>query len=468
MKISNTEVVLLKNKPLSRSEREKSTQEAQETQEAQARKPDDYSIFIRITGEYDGAPLIGLGEARPTRASGESLNSTLRYARKMARRLIGKQLDFTSQAPIEHVNDIVQNVIGDIFGISGNGASQQRPSPTVCFATECALLDLIAKKRGISVAQLTSSDKPVAVERNVYNDPLKNPERLIRSIAKGKQVSGWIRRGKRITGKDASALVNSLLFALSNNTHDLNGIILNAGQRWSTDEWNNFCAEVALTGLAAKQNVKIIVEDPFQEAADAFYQQAFAKMEGTPVSIMLSKPVWGRESISRLALYLPHVELKITPQKAGGYHEVLEAEKEAEQHGFKGGIFLAGVNGTTNLNTIAMVSLASAMRFNRYFSTSFKKEGKTRLVYPCVTLENSKLQIPEGPGFATNLCRSGVRKRSIELFAYSDKGRTSKREVRKALLESTYDDRFINRDLAEQERYSYSDKALEATLNSNH
>ena len=55
----------------------------------------------------------------------------------------------------------------------------------------------------------------MAVERNVFNEPLKNPERLQRSIAKGKQVSGWLRRGKRISGKDASALVNSLLFSLS-------------------------------------------------------------------------------------------------------------------------------------------------------------------------------------------------------------------------------------------------------------
>lgn len=462
MKICNTEVVLLKNKPLSRSEREASAQDTP------AREPSDYSIFIRITGEHDGASLIGLGEARPTSASGESLNSALRYARKMARRLIGKQLDLTSQTPTEQVNDVVQNVISDIFGISGNGASQQRPSPSVCFATECALLDLIAKKQGVSVAQLTCSDEPVTVERNVYNEPLKNPERLLRSIAKGKQVSGWLRRGKRITGKDASALVNSLLFALSGHTHDLNGIILNAGQRWSTDEWSDFCDEVALTGLAAKQNINVIVEDPFHEDADAFYQQAFAKMEGTPVSIMLSKPVWGRESINRLAAYLPHVELKITPQKAGGYHEVLEAEKEAEQHGFSKGIFLAGINGTTNHNTIAMVSLASAMRFNRYFSTSFKKEGKTRLVYPCVTLENNKLQIPEGPGFATNLCRSGARKRLQALHAFNVDGRTNKREMRKALLESVYDDRFIDRELAEQERYSYSDKALETTLNSTH
>lgn len=464
MKICNAEVVLLKNMPLSRAEREAKTQEGP----AQAKKPSEYSFFIRVTGEHDGAPLVGLGEARPTSASEETLKSTLRYARKVARRLVGKQLDLTSQAPTEHANDVVQEIVSDISGIAGNVASQRRPSPSVCFAAECALLDLIAKNRGVSVAQLTSAEAPLNVERNVFNEPLKNPARLQRSIAKGKQVSGWLRRGKRISGKDASALVNSLLFALSEGSHDLKGIILNAGQRWSPDEWSNFCDEIALTGLATKQNVTIIVEDPFHEDADAFYQQAFTKMKGTPLRIMLSKPVWGRESINRLAVYLPHVELKIVPQKAGGYHEVLEAEKEAEQHGFKGGIFLAGVNGTTNLNTIAMVSLASAMRFNRYFSTSFKKEGKTRLVYPHATFENSQLRTPDGAGFATNLCRSGLRKRLVELLGFGEDGRANAREVRKELLKSVYDDRFIDRELAEQQRYSYSDKELEATLNSTH
>ena len=89
-------------------------------------------------------------------------------------------------------------------------------------------------------------------------------------------------------------------------------------------------------------------------------------------------------------------------------------------------------------------------------------------MYPYVTLENNQLQIPEGPGFATNLCRSGTRKRLMELHAFNVDGRTNKREMRKALLESVYDDRFIDRELAEQERYSYSDKALETTLNSTH
>ena len=119
------------------------TVDKKDQQESQS----EYSIFIRITGDYDGVPLVGLGEARPSSASDETLKSTLRYSRKMARRLIGKQLDLTSQTPTEHVNDVVQEVISDIFGMSGNVASQQRPSPSVCFATECALLDLIAKKQ---------------------------------------------------------------------------------------------------------------------------------------------------------------------------------------------------------------------------------------------------------------------------------------------------------------------------------
>lgn len=461
MKILNSEVLLLKNKPLLSDELESVSQ-------AQAKKADEYSIFIRITGEYESKILVGLGEARPSVASEESLKSSMRYARKMVRHLVGQQVDLNSGKPTQHVHDMVSEISSFILGVSNDFTNQRRPSPSVCFAIECALLDLIAKKQSVSVKQLTCSDTAKGVKRNVFNEPLKKPEQLLQSIANGKNISGWLRRGKRIESSEASGLVNSLLFALSEHSHDLKGIILNAGQRWSIDDWNNFCNEIVLTGLAAKQNVTIIVEDPFREDADAFYQQAFTKMEGTPLRIMLAKPVWGQKSINHLAPYLPFIDLKIMPQKAGSYHEVLEAEKEAHQLGFKGHIFLSGVSSTTNMNTIAMVSLASAMQTTCYFSTSFKKERKTRLVYPCVTLQNNDLLLPEGPGFATNLCRSGLRRRLVALHAYDEHGRIDKRTARKALLESVYDDRFIDREIAEQKRYNYCDSELESTLKPTH
>lgn len=457
MKLTQAEVIVLKNRPMSREERE--------TKESKLRgKAEEHSIFVRLTAEQDGKPLVGLGEARPSRASEESLASAARYARRLSRGLVGQTLETSDGSPVECASGLVQQVVSELFGLGSLSIAQQRPSPSVCFAMECALLDLQAKQQGVSIGELCGVEQQ-GVQRNVFNEPLKNTDKLLKGIGQGDTVHGWLRRGKRIGAKQAATLVNSLLFALGGKAPNLQGIMLNAGQRWTPEDWANFCDEVTLTGLAAKQGVTILVEDPFREEADAFYQQAFAKAEGTPVRIMLGKPVWGVESIKTLAPYMPHVDLKITPQKAGGFHEVLAAEREAEAQGFEGGIYLAGVNGTTNLNTLAMASLAGSMRHCRYFSTSFKQESKTRLVHPRATLENDTLLAPEGPGFAVNLCRSGLRRRLVALNAYGLEGSVNRREARLELLESTYDDRFLQREENEQRRFKVSDSELSNTLN---
>lgn len=457
MKLIKAEVVVLKNQPMSAEERA--------SQDGKLRgKPEQHSIFIRLTAEQDGKQLIGMGEARPSRISEETLSSAGRYARKMARRLVGRSVNPDAEMPTRHAHDVVHDTVSEIFGLGENRISQQRPSPSVCFAAECALLDLMAKQRGVTIAELSGAEQP-GVRRNVFNDALKNPEALLQQANKGKPVSGWLRRGKRLDSQQASTLVNSLLFALGDKASELQGIILNAGQRWTPQDWGRFCDEVALTGLAGKQNVKVVVEDPFPPESDAFYEQAFAKADGTPVRVMLAKPVWGVESVRTLSPYMPHVDLKVTPQKAGGYQEVLDAEREAEAHGFQGSVFLGGVNGTTNLNTLAMASLASSMRHCRYFSTSFKKEGKTRLVHPRASLENDILQLPEGPGFGTNLCRSGLRKRLVALHAYNANGSMSAREARRSLLQGVYDDRFLQREEEEHQRFQFDDSELGGSRN---
>lgn len=456
MKLTQASVVVLKNKPMTKKEREKQNHKVRG-------KPKEHSVFIRVTAEDGGKELVGMGEARPTDISEETLSGSARFARKLARRLVGEQLQQEADVPSSHVHDVVDNAVGDTFGIGESGITEQRPCPSVCFAAESALLDLIAKHRGVSIADLFPGSNGNSVERNVFSDPLRDTEKLRRSIAAGKPVKGWLRLGKRVSGTKAATLINSVLFALEETSPDMQGIIVNAGQRWSADEWSRFCETVGLTGLAARKNVSIIVEDPFPEQSDAFYQQAFAEAQGTPIRIMLAKPIWGPESIRTLAPYMPHVDIKITPQKAGGYQDVLDAEKEAEEHGFKGGVFLAGINNTTNLNTLAMVALANAMNQCRYFSTSFKKENKVRLVHPQASLKNDVLTLPKGSGIATNLCRSGLRRRLVALNAYGTEGVINARQARRALLASAYDDRFLHREEAVGQQ-RFSDSELSKTL----
>lgn len=441
MKLIQASVVVLKNKPMTKKERKNQDQKMRG-------RPEDHSIFIRVTAEDNGKELVGLGEARPSTISEETLSGSARFARKIARRLVREDVQHDVDVPSSHVHDVVDGAVNDTFGIGESRITEQRPCPSVCFAVESALLDLIAKRRGVSMAELFPGSGGKSIERNVFSEPLRNMEKLRRNITNGKAVNGWLRLSKRLSGSKAATLVNSVLFALGETSPDMQGIILNAGQRWSIGEWSSFCETVNLTGLAAKKGVSIIVEDPFPEQSDAFYQQAFAEAEGTPIRIMLAKPVWGAESIQWLAPYIPYVDIKITPQKAGGYHAVLEAEKVAKAHGFEGGVFLAGINSTTNLNTLAMVTLANAMQQCRYFSTSFKKEKKVRLVHPQASLKDNILTLPEGSGLATNLCRSGLRRRLVGLNAYSEEGVVNFRQARRALMTNVYDDRFLHRDEA--------------------
>ncbi|MBB3230163.1 hypothetical protein [Halomonas stenophila] len=457
--ITQVDIFTLKNKPVSRADREQGEQ-------LNGRESEEYSIFFKVVAEVEGKEYIGLGEARPSSISSETLSRATRYGKKLARGLAGKSLPILAgeQGYAHQVHGVVQQVVSEIFGYTEEGNTQQRPSPSVCFAAECALLDIIAKHHGVSVAQLVSGNSERAVVRNVFNDRLKNTEKLLADIADGKAVEGWLRRGRRIGADKASALVNSLLFALKDKQHSLEGIILNAGQRWQLEEWKRFCDEISLSGLTEKMGVEVVVEDPFAEISDAFYREAFAYAKGKRIRIMLAKPVWGVASVRTLAPYMANVDLKITPQKAGGFHEVLETERVAKELGFDGGVFLGNLQNTSNFTTLTILALAKSLSNCRYFPATFKREKKVRLVHPRAERNGTQLVAPEGSGWATNVCRSALKRRLMFHRAYGVEGRRPEREARKSLLRSVFDDRFLSRESVESQRFKYSDETLAKAL----
>lgn len=457
--ITQVDIFTLKNKPVTKADKEQGDS-------LSGRESEAYSIFFRVTAEVDGKEYVGLGEARPSSISAETLSRATRYAKKLARGLTGKALPVPAgeQKPTRQVREVVQQVVSEIFGYTEEGISQQRPSPSVCFAAECALLDIFAKQQGVSVGQQVAGASEDGMVRNVFNDRLKNTEKLLSDIAGGKVVEGWLRRGRRIDADKASALVNSLLFALGGKQHAVQGIILNAGQRWQLDDWKRFCDDISLTGLVEKLGVEVVVEDPFAEISDTFYREAFAYAKGKRIRIMLAKPIWGVESIRTLAPYMPYVDLKVTPQKAGGFHEVLETEREAKALGFNGGIFLGNLPNTTNFNTLVMLALARSLETCRYFPATFQKERKVRLVHPRAEREGQQLVAPEGAGWATNVCRSALRRRMMFHRAYGAEGRIPDRDARKALLRSAFDDRFLGREAEQGKRFKYSDEKLAKAL----
>jgi L-alanine-DL-glutamate epimerase-like enolase superfamily enzyme len=441
MQVLQVDVIKLRNNP-------KAKKKADSNESGAETASSDYSIFIRITASIDEQDLIGLGEARPSAASTETVSQAFKNAARIAKHIAGREFELGIEqegGPEMQVHATVQRIMSSIFGVSGDIASNPRPSPSVCYAVECALLDIIAKHQGITVQKLVTGHEGNSIPRNVFNEDLSDTGNLMKGISTGKVLKGWYRQGRRIKPVKASSLVNSILFALGGKQHEVEGLMLNGGQSWEINGWKNFCDELATLGLAEMQGVQVAVEDPFPELAESFYQQAFEYARDKNIRIMLAKPVWGPESIRKLASYIPHVDLKITPQKAGGFHAVLETERTALDLGFKGSVFLGNAPTTTNFNSITLVALANALKRCRYFSATFKKEGKVHLVHPRPDRVRNQIIVPAGDGWGTNICRSALRKRLDSVYSFHAGGRYSERIAKVNLLEGAVDDRLPGR-----------------------
>lgn len=466
MKFKQVDVISLKNRPFSRKERE-------DKRPWNEQRPDAYSLIFRVVAVVNGQQFIGLGECRPSRLSDEIMRRSHRHARRIARYLplLTEALDWKpddsdsiEDAP-RQVHELVQRAVSELFGFADADERRQRPSPSVFLGLEMALLDVIAKSRSVSLVELTTGSSDGVVKRNVFSDRLKNPETLIKDIRMGNQVSGWLRLSRRIDTDRAIVLLNFLRQALMEQSSGIDGVILSAGQRWSAEDWDSFCDAVRLMELNEAGVGKVIIEDPFPEESDAFYLAAFERCKDLPVRVMLSRPVWGCASLEPLTAYLPHVDLRVTPQKVGGFHETLQLEREAVEAGFQGTIYLGNVPSNTNLNTLALMTLARAMPSCNMFSAGARDDDRVRLVYPAPVERSGELHFPEGAGWGVNLCRSGVRKRMAALNAYDNDGRVSEWAARKSLLKSVLDDRFVSRPLVQGES-QHSDAAIKSLFQS--
>jgi L-alanine-DL-glutamate epimerase-like enolase superfamily enzyme len=459
--IKKAQVIVLRNRPAG------SEGLPEDIRGVSSQETRDYSIFIRLLGAVGKQEFVGLGEARPSRLSGEKLSRAVRYAKALAESLAGEALTLDAQqgdALLLQLNERLNALNASLFsGEVDEAIRQRRLARSVRLAVECALLDLVAKQAQQPVAALLGS-RAKDISRNVFNDALKDVARLHRDIEQGALPRGWLRHGRSIGAMRAATLVNSLLRALEAKPHDLQGIILNAGQTWSVEAWQGFCDRIEQVGLAVGTGVDILVEDPFAADMAEDYRQAFARSADLPVRIMIAEPVWDADSLEEVKAYLPEVDLKISPQRAGGFLAALDVERRAKRLGFDGGVFVAGPPSTTNLNTLMTMALAGSLENTRYFPSTFKQEGKIRLVHPRAELVEDRLRVPEGPGWATNLCRSAVRKRLVTLHGYDSFGKLPRREVREELMQAVYDDRFLTREKDLQTRFAESLGELESVM----
>jgi hypothetical protein len=132
---------------------------------------------------------------------------------------------------------------------------------------------------------------------------------------------------------------------------------------------------------------------------------------------MIGNDLGSADALEPLKRLIPQVDLKITPQKCGSVHAVLNLLERARDMGFAGRVYLGNAGANTELNSLMLVTLALLIDEDVQFSADHKREdgSNIRQVWPQVTVDDDMpmaLSLPEGPGWGeARLCKSGLEKR---------------------------------------------------------
>jgi L-alanine-DL-glutamate epimerase-like enolase superfamily enzyme len=381
-----------------------------------------YSTVIQVHAEHGGQSYSGLGEIRALPSiTGESPKSAYKLACRLATRIRGNNIDYgTGHEPLFALADMLELELKSLFGIDPKAPLPQGFGQSVLYGFECALLDLLARISGKSVAELYGcTSKPVI--QDVRARSVRSLNRFLNSLIRYKGPQGWLR--SRLAGDAANAgvVMSAVAATLKGREHSIKGIWLDINGGWDKDSVGDLIRILRSNPIIGEAGVDLIIEDPFPGYATAHYRHALdAVIEtqnhgGGRVRLMVGDAVWGRDSLRSIEKLLPFVDLKITPQKAGGFAEVLRMENLAREMGFSGEIYLGNTMKNTPLNTAALVALAQILESPVHLSAGIAPSEKVRMFAGGVRNYeeggNQYLALDGKEGWAARICRSGLKHR---------------------------------------------------------
>ncbi len=384
------------------------------------------TVLQMTTNDADKACHIGLGEIRAIPyLTGETPNGAYLFARRLGRALIGAELPegLDGWAAARATADLVTDATRSVMGIAeGDPLPTANSHPAVRFAFDAALLDNIARGQNKSVTALLGGET-TPVRRNTFTRNFNKPSVLLNNLLKGNMPHGWLRGGFANNGTNLAAAMGAISAATNSNEKELAGVWFDLKGRWRLSD-----IELMLEGLSGTtpmrgSSLSVILEQPFPTHATAWYRDLFTMLNdddnpmGDRLRVMMEVDC---DNLASLEKALPHVDLKITPQKCGSIADLHATLETARAKGFTGSVYLGNAGMNTELNSIMLVTLAQVLAQDLdgeiLLSANHKPESDSNIhqVYPQVTRDSEDpcmLTPPEGAGWGTVLCQSVLKKR---------------------------------------------------------
>lgn len=414
--------------------------------------PDEgQSVMVRLTATAsDGRVLAGLGEIRAlTGLTGESPKAALNSAKALAEALIGAELDesLDGRAATAATAALVTGVERDRRGIAQDRALPHGLSPAVRYGLDLALLDLLARAQDRSLLDLLGGTAE-PVTRNIFPIALRNPGEVVNRLPREGRPQGWLRGRLNRRGTALTAILSAVAAGTMSGGDALRGVWVDLGGRWTDEDFETFLASVSDNAMLKMRGLETVLEQPFPDHASAWYRAAFEAVsgqDGPKVHIMLKDAAVAPETLEPVADYLPHVDLKITPQRCGSVEGVFRLLEAARGHGFRGGVYLANAGRSTAFNSIVLATLARLVPESAFFSAIPVVSGSIRQVMPQLAAvegaEAPTFTLPDGAGWGAELCRSVLTRRLLRAcFLREGAEEVDHDALLEALREAAHDD----------------------------
>lgn len=446
MKITGSDILMVRLAPYPRDAKRKRLPLPDE----------DQSVMVRLTATAsDGRVLAGLGEIRAlTGLTGESPKAALNSTKALAEALIGAELDesLDGRAATAATAALMHGIIERVAR-ARHGIAQDRPVPSALhpvaagFGLDLALLDLIARAQGRSMLDLLGGS-PAPVARNVFFMPFRNPGDVVNRLLREGRPQGWLRGRLNRRGTALTAILSAVAAGTMSGGDALRGVWVDLGGRWTDEDFETFLASVSDNAMLKMRGLETVLEQPFPDHASAWYRAAFEAVsgqDGPKVHIMLKDAAVAPETLEPVADYLPHVDLKITPQRCGSVEGVFRLLEAARGHGFRGGVYLANAGRSTAFNSIVLATLARLVPESAFFSAIPVVSGSIRQVMPQLAAvegaEAPTFTLPDGAGWGAELCRSVLTRRLLRAcFLREGAEEVDHDALLEALREAAHDD----------------------------
>ena len=383
------------------------------------------STLIQVTAITDGGKRVtGLGEIRAmTFLTGETPANGYGFARRLGRALMGAELPegLTGWDNAAATHALVTETTKSVKGIATENALDDRMHPAVRFGFDSALLEALANAAAVSVAGLLGGT-PAPVRRNVFARSFAKPSRLLNALLTNNKPNGWLRGSYAKDGPALASVVGAISAATNGREDDMKGIWFDIKGRWRPEDLQMMLEGLAGTSAVRNSSLELMLEQPFPGHATAWYAKALELIGdvdgdlGGRITMMLEDGLTSAEALEPMAALMPHVDLKITPQKCGSFHALNAMLARADALGFKGRVYLGNAGMNTELNSLVLASLVQVLDRDILFSADHKREddSKIRQVHPQLSPDEEDtrlLHLPEGSGWGTRLCKSGLEKR---------------------------------------------------------